>query len=621
MADVPATMGRMQRADLLARLRSGPMLSDGGMGASLVDLGAPVDACFEALNVESPEMVERVHRSFVEAGAELLLTNTFGGNRYALARKGFPDRLEEFNRAGVEVARRTGVLVGGSVGPLRVRLAPYGRVRPSEAFGAFREQMAVLVDAGVDLLVVETQVDLAEVEQAVAAARDLTDLPLVVTLSFTRDDRTLMGDPPEHVAARLAAMGVDAMGANCGEGPAQALRVIRQMRGTAGDVPLVARANAGGPQQVAGRFLYPATPVYFAEQARAMLAEGVALIGGCCGTTPAHISAVAQVLASPQRERIELGQAPEQDEEGAEAHAPTELSARLADGRFVVAVEVEPPRGHSAARMLAAAETLAEAGADVIDVADSPLARLRMSPWAACRLIQEQVKIETVLHFPTRGRNLLRLQGDLLAVHALGIRNLFVVLGDPITIGDYPGGSDNVDVAPSGLISIITGSFNQGRDQLGTSIGEPTSFLVGCAVNPNALDLPRECRLLHRKVEAGASFALSQAVYSPAPLRALRQEYEARFGPLDLPILAGVLPLLNGRHAEFLHNEVPGISIPEDVRDRMRRAGERGEQEGLRLAAGLASELREAAGGIYLMPQFRRYDLAAEVVDAVRASA
>jgi homocysteine S-methyltransferase len=268
--------------------------------------------------------------------------------------------------------------------------------------------------------------------------------------------------------------------------------------------------------------------------------------------------------------------------------------------------------------MLAGVETMAEAGADVIDVADSPLARMRMSPWAACRLIQEQIGIETVLHFPTRGRNLLRLQGDLLAVHALGIRNIFVCLGDPFSMGDYPGGTDNVDVAPAGLIALITGSFNDGRDGAGMSIGEPTDFVVGCALNPAAPDLKAECRLLKRKIGAGATFALSQPVFTPDPLRRFVAAYEEHFGQLRLPILAGVLPLLSGRHAEFVHNEVPGVVVPDSVRDRLRAAGQRAEKVGLRIAAGLVGELRDLAAGVYIMPQFGRFDIAADIVDAAR---
>lgn len=600
-----------------ALLHSGALLADGGMGASLVEAGVPVSSCFEAMNVDDPDLVESIHRGFVEAGAGLVVTNTFGANRFKLGAREMADRVGELNRRGTEVAGRAGVLVAGSVGPLGVWLAPLGRVRPAEAFGAYAEQISALADAGVDLILIETQTDLAEMEQALAAAKEACDLAVVVTATFTRDDRTLLGSTPEQVAERLVASGADAVGVNCGQGPAQALRVVRAMRQHVGSTPLWAKPNAGGPQQVGGRFLYPATPDYFADHARSLLAEGVAVLGGCCGTGPAHTRAMAGVLEEPRLSVVEVVP-PEMGEAAQErAPAPTELGTRLAEGRFVVAVEMDPPRSGSAARMLAAAETLAQAGADVIDVADSPLARMRMSPWAACRLIQEHVGIETTLHFPTRGRNPLRLQGDLLAVHALGIRNVFVCLGDPVTVGDYPGGTDNVDVAPTGLISLIAEGFNEGRDQAGASIGEPTSFVVGCALNPAAPDLEAECRLLKRKIEAGAAFALSQPVFSLEPIRRLREVYEKGHGELQAPILVGVLPLVTSRHAEFLHNEVPGISIPEEVRDRMRKAGETAEAEGTHMAADLACELQIVEAGIYLMPQFERFDIAAEIVEAV----
>ena len=608
----------MNGLELVTFLDRGPLLTDGGMGTALVERGVPVGACFEALNADDPAFVASVHRAFVEAGAAMILSNTFGANRFALRRRGMADRSGELCARGVDIARAAGVLVAGSVGPLRVRLAPYGRVRPAEAFDAFAEQIAALAGAGVDLVLIETQSDLAEIEQAVAAAREVCDLAVAVTITLTADDRTFLDDSPEQVAERLVKLGPDAIGVNCGHGPAQALRVIRAMRPALGRVPLIARPNAGGPQQVGGRFLYPATPDYFAENARLLLAEGVSVIGGCCGTGPAHVRAMAAALREPRAPVVQVGPSPTIEEAPDLASKGTELSAKLAEGRFVIAVELDPPRGFSTAGMLAGAETLAETGADVIDVADSPMARMRMSPWAACRLIQEQVGIETVLHFPTRGRNLLRLQGDLLAVHALGIRDLFVCLGDPMEVGDYPGGTDTVDVAPTGLISLITGSFNRGRDHAGASIGEPTSFVVGCALNPAAPDLERECRVLRRKIDAGAAFALSQPVFSAEPLERVRAAFEARHGALTLPILAGLLPLASGRHAEFLHNEVPGVSIPEEIRDRLRAAGASGERIGLELARELAHELRGAAAGVYLMPQFGRFDIAAELVETLR---
>jgi methionine synthase / methylenetetrahydrofolate reductase(NADPH) len=650
----------MDWADLRERLDEGPLVADGGMGTSLIQSGAPVGACFESLNVEDPQRVQRVHRAFVEAGAGLILTNTFGANRFRLATHGLGEHVEAYNRAGVEIARRAGaVLVGGSLGPLGVCLAPYGRVKPQDAFDVFREQTAALAEAGVDLLVIETQTDMREMEQAVAAAREAAPgLALIASATFTRDDRTLLGSSPEQVAKGLVGLGVDVLGANCGEGPAQVLRLVRAMApiAAAAGVPLLARPNAGGPAEVGGRFVYPATPAYVAELAHACLDEGVTVIGGCCGTGPAHTAAIVAAIADvPRRERagvlgsaragvrpleradvrddrdsprIEVGttDSTEPAPQGPvgmrePASAPTGLQAKLARGAFVVSVEMEPPRSFSAATLVAAAGTLRDAGADAIDVADSPMAKMRMSAWAACRLVQEQVGLETVLHFPTRGRNLLRLQGDLLGAHALGIRNLFVCVGDPVTIGDYPQGSNNVDVTATGLLALITRDFNEGRDRSGSSIGEPTSFFAGAAVAPNAVDLEHECRLLKKKVDGGAAFLLSQPVYAVDQLHHLRAMYERTAGePLRVPILAGVLPLHTARHAEFLHNEVPGIVIPDALRERLRTAGEDAGQVGLAMAAELVNELREAdVAGIYLMPQFGRYDLAAEVVEAARS--
>jgi methionine synthase / methylenetetrahydrofolate reductase(NADPH) len=601
-------------------LAEGPLLADGGMGTSLIGAGRSIEECFEALNVDDPTAVESVHRGFVEAGASLVLTNTFGANRFRLDRHGSAGRVEELNRTGVRLARRVGAsFVAGSVGPLGVRLAPYGRVQPDVAFAAYREQIAALADEGVDVLVIETQTDLREMEQALAAARDAAPgLAVVVSGTFTRDDRTLLGSTPAQVATRLAELGADAIGVNCGEGPAQVLRVARAMRPHAAGLPLVARSNAGGPREVAGRFVYPATPDYFAEHARAMLDEGVAVVGGCCGTGPAHTAAVAAAIAgAPVHPWVSVGEPVDAATSAAVTTAPppTVLQRSLDEGAFVVAVEMEPPRSFDVSTLVAAAETLASAGATVIDVADSPMAKMRMSAWAACRAILDRVGIETTLHFPTRGRNLLRLQGDLLGAHALGIRNLFVCVGDPVTIGDYPQGSNNVDVTATGLLALITEEFNSGRDRSGASIGEPTSFFAGAAVSPAADDLDREVRLLHRKVVSGARFLLSQPVYTIAPIVALREAYGHEYGELPVPLLAGVLPIVSARHAEFLHNEVPGIVIPERARERLRDAGDNAWKEGLEMAAELVAELRPLAAGIYLMPQFGRYDLASEVVE------
>jgi methionine synthase / methylenetetrahydrofolate reductase(NADPH) len=610
----------MDGSQLRALLDEGPLLSDGGLGTTLIERGVigPGEP-FENANLERPDVVAEVHHAFVRAGARMVETNTFGANRFALAKHSLDDRLEEINRRGVEIAKHAGALVAGSVGPLRVRLAPYGRVRKAEAKDAYAQQIAVLADAGADLILIETQSDLIEIEQALAAAREACGLAVVVTATFTRDDRTLLGSTPQQVAAKLVELGADAIGVNCSEGPAQVLRVLHAMRSAAGDVPLVAQPNAGGPARVGERIVYPATAEYVADYARAFVAAGARIVGGCCGTSPEHIRSMAQALSGDRQLHFDL--LPESDADTIDDHAVqhSALGAKLADGRFVITIEMDPPRGFSAARMIAGAETLRDAGADAINVADSPMARMRMSPWAPARLIQEQVGIETILHFPTRGRNVLRVQGDLLGVHALGIRNLFVVMGDPARIGDYPAATDNVDVVPTGLIKLVTGSFNEGHDQAGASIGEPTSFVVGCAVNLNPSDPERELKLLRRKITAGADFALSQAVYSPDALRVFRKAYEERYGPLDLPIVVGVLPLVTARHAEFLHNEVPGMSIPDEIRERLHGAGtkEAEEQAGLDVATDLARELRSDAAGLYIIVPFGRFDLGAEIVEAV----
>jgi homocysteine S-methyltransferase len=440
--------------------------------------------------------------------------------------------------------------------------------------------------------------------------------------TFTRDDRTPLGSTPEEVAARLTALGADAIGVNCGEGPAQTLRIARAMVAAAGGTPVTARPNAGGPARAAGRVVYPATPAYVAEHAVMAVDQGVAIVGGCCGTGPDHTAAVAEALAArrPVARRHDRPRMPDPSPEPQPAE-PTALQASLRDGRFVVAVEVEPPRSTSVATLVAAAITMRQAGADVVDVADSPMAKMRMSAWAACRTIHEEADIETVLHFPTRGRNLLRLQGDLLGSHALGIRNLFVCVGDPVAIGEYPQTLNDVDVTATGLLELITRGFNEGRDRRGSTIGEPTSFFAGAAVAPAVTDLEREARLLRRKVDAGASFLLSQPLFDMARLRALRAAYELEAGrPLEVPLIAGVLPLVTARHAAFLHNEVPGITIPDEIRARLGAAGDDAWPVGRAIALEQVAALRaEGVAGVYLMPQFGRFDLVAEVVEAIRS--
>lgn len=595
--------------------KGGPVVTDGGMGSSLIAGGASPHGCLEAMNVDAPGLVLDVHQRFVDVGAEVIWTNTFAANRYKLSRHGLEGAVDRINASGVKLARECDAVVAGSVGPLGVHLSPYGRIRPSEAQAAYEEQITALAEAGADLIAIETQFNLHEIELAVVAGRKIGSLPLLTSVTFTREDRTLLGASARQVGRRLVELGVDAVGINCSQGPRQARRLVAALREVVGDVPLVVRPNAGVPQQVGGRLLYPTTVEYFTEQAYALIDEGVAAVGGCCGTGAAHIKAVTIAL---RHKRVKP--APEDapivvHEASPRVGTPSSsLGSKLAARRYVVAVEMDPPRSSSADFLVAAAETLAEAGADAVTVADSPMARMRMSPWAVCRLIQEHAGLDAVLHFPTRGRNILRVQGDLLAAHALGIRTVFVCMGDPASLGDYPGANSAAEIVPTGLIALLSKSFNDGVDQSGASIGEPTGFTIGCALSPAVDDLERECQLLHRKIEAGADFALTQPVFSADVLQRFRVAYARQYGELTLPLVAGVLPLMSSRHAEFLHSEVPGITIPENLRVQLRKAGPASQRQGMQLALELIMQLHEEAG-VYLMPPFGRYDLAAELVE------
>jgi len=616
---------REQLESWLARGR--PILVDGAMGTMLHMRGVGFDTCFDELNLTQPGLVEGIHRAYLSAGAQIIETNTFGANRFKLAAHGLEARVGEINAAASEVARKairsagSEALVAGSIGPLGVRLAPYGRVKPAQAYTAFREQITALVEAGADLLVIETHSDLAEVGEAVRAARAVTAIPIIASLTFTRDDRTLLGESPARAAAALAKMEIDFVGANCSGGPAQLLRVLQQMRRAAPELRFSVMPNAGWPERVNGRIMYPATPDYFADYARAFCRAGASIVGGCCGTTPEHIAAMSLALSDEEGPCLEsepLDSTQTVLPVVSSIPAPTQFASRLAERRFLISVEMDPPRGLAVQKILAGAHLLAEAGADVINVADSPMARMRMSPWAICQLIQREVAVESVLHFPTRGRNMLRVQGDLLAAHALGVRNVFIVMGDPTAIGDYPEALDNFDIVPSGLIRLIKRGFNTGVDQAGADIGEATSFFVGCALNLGAADADQEMRVLQRKIHAGADFALTQPVFDAELAAGFISRFQSRYGPLTLPILAGILPLYNDRHVAFLHNEVPGIQIPDAIRRTIASAGENAPEVGVKLAVELLQALSEVVQGAYIMPAFGRYDLAAEVIEHAR---
>jgi methionine synthase I (cobalamin-dependent)/5,10-methylenetetrahydrofolate reductase len=602
-------------ADVLGRKI---LVFDGAMGTMLYAEGVPFTQCFDAMNTARPDVVRLVHQAYVAAGADIIETNTFGGNRFRLAEHGLEKDVAAINRAGARLAREAAgdkAYVAGSVGPIGKPLAPIGVISPEEAEEAFREQIAALVDGGVDLLVIETMGDLNEMERAVAAARVAAPgIPVIAQMTFSEEGKTLIGNKPAEIARRLSDLGVAALGANCSVGPQGILDVIEKMA-SAARVPLVAQPNAGLPHLVGGRLLYLATPEYFEEYARRLVEAGASLIGGCCGTTPEHVAAIWRGTRG-----LELGRSgaaggaievlePEPAAPAAPAAERSGFGAKLGK-RFVFSVEIDPPRGLDLEKYLHGALLLRQRGADAINIADSPLGRARMAPMAMGHLIERNVGIESIIHVCCRDRNLLALQSELLGAHALGLRNLMLITGDPVLAGDALQATDVFDLDSIGLIRLAA-ALNKGVDLSGKSVDRPTSFLIGCAANPTAVDLDRDVERLREKVAAGADYVFTQPLYDAQDLAS----YLKRIPDLKVPICVGILPLRNHRHAEFLHHEVPGMRVPESIREEMRKAGENGPAAGVAIARRFLTEVRAMVAGAYLMPPFNRFDMAVDVMD------
>jgi homocysteine S-methyltransferase len=615
----------------LERLARGPILCDGAMGTQLYERGITFEHCFEELNVGNPELVKQIHLDYIAAGAEIIETNTFGANRVRLAGCGFEHQVRAFNRAGAKLAREARdlsgqqVFIAGSIGPLGRALAPLGPLTPEEAREAFREQAEALLQAGVDLFIVETISDTAELRAALLAVRGVTDLPLVAQMTFNEEGMARDGEDVATVTRLMRDLGADVVGVNCALGPADTLAVVQRMAGTGEQLIVSAQPNAGLPRRIDSRFIYMSTPEYFAHYTERFLAAGVTLIGGCCGTTPQHIAAMAAVLraahpvstppvpAPPAHLRV-VGDPGSTD---SRVPAATEMATRLASGKWLVSAEMRPPRGIKFTRFLQNATYLRDCGADTINITDNAMAHVRMSNIAAARLIQEQVGIETIVHFTPRDRNLMAVQSDLIGAHASGLRNVLAVTGDPPNQGDFPHATGIWDVDSIGLIAILH-NINAGRDAMGNALGTPGSFFIGCAATPTATDIDRDLERLQRKIQAGAHFIMTQPVFEPGALLAYLDRYRTRFGPIPIPILVGIQPLHSYRLAEKFHNEVPGIVIPETVLDRMRRAGEHGYREGLAISKELIAALFPLVQGAYIMP-LDRYDLVGELVPYIRS--
>ena len=627
------------------------VLFDGAMGTELYARGVFINQCYDELCLRAPELVRAVHAEYVAAGAEVLETNTFGANRLKLAQYGLETQVAAINRRGAELAREAAdatpgaaVLVAGAVGPLGVRIEPYGPTGRDEARALFREQIQALRDGGADLVILETFADLLEVEQAIRAARDVDPaMPVVAQMTVGVDLRTPYGATPADVARALDAWGADVIGLNCSVGPQTILEAVEQMAPVTSR-KLSAMPNAGMPREVGGRRMYMASAEYFATYARHLVQGGAKVVGGCCGTTPAHVRAMRQAL----RVELAMGRSeagtragaagasnggpverrsaprPEAAVEPAPLAARSRLGAKLAAGTFVTSVEIVPPRGIDTDKLVRDAGTLHRAGVDAINVPDGPRAQSRMGAIATALVIEQRVGIEAVTHYACRDRNLLGMLSDLLGAAALGLHNLLVITGDPPKMGPYPDATAVFDVDAIGLTNLVA-NLNRGLDPGGNSIGAPTRFVVGVGVNPAAVDPAHERERFRYKVEAGAEYAITQPVFDAAQLERFLAEVDGELGTARPPVIAGIWPLVSARNAEFLANEVPGVTVPEVVLDRMRRANARSKEhavaEGIAIAREMLERVRPHVQGVQVSAPFGRAELALEVLGGVLAAA
>jgi len=599
------------------------LVADGAMGTMLYSRGVFINRCFDELNLSGPDLVSQIHIEYVKAGAEILETNTFGASRPRLAGYGLAEKLKAINQAGVRLAREAAgdqAFVAGAVGPLGVHIEPLGPTSFAEAREAFREQIEALLEAGIDLLILETFANLDELWEAVMAAREAAGPDLTVVAQVTIDDFGNLrgGMDPETFARRMDTWPVDVIGCNCSVGPKIMLDTLEQiMRHTT--KPVSAMPNAGNPVRVEGRNIYLSSPEYMAQYARRFLWAGVRIIGGCCGTTPDHIRLFSSEARSLQPGQKQVVIAVEEPAARAQAMAPvpmaekSQLGTKLAAGKFVSFVEILPPRGVDPSREIAGARACKEAGIDCINVPDGPRASSRMSAQVTCYLIQREAGIEAVNHFCCRDRNILSIQSELMSAHALGVRNLICITGDPPRMGSYPNATAVFDVDAIGLVNIVNG-LNRGLDIGGNPVGSQTALLIGVGANPGALNLDEELRRFEWKVEAGAEYVVTQPVFDLK----LLETFLDRTRHVQIPVICGIWPLTSLRNAEFMVNELR-VPVPEHFMERMRRAesAESARQEGVEIAREMVRQVRPMVQGVQLSAPFGRYQMAIEVAEAI----
>jgi len=600
---------------------------DGAMGTMIYSKGVYINRCYDELNLSTPDLILDIHREYVKAGAEIIETNTYGASRLKLAAQGLDDKLRDINILAAQIAREAtktaqhDAFVAGAISPLGVRIEPYGPTSVEEAKELFKEQVAALLEGGVDCFVLETFHDLAEMHQAICAVRELTDKVVFAQMTINEQYETAYGTSAETITERLNkwldADGVDVIGLNCAVGPQIILEAIEKMREHTGR-RLSAQPNAGLPREVGGRKMYLASPEYVATYAKRMIAAGVKFIGGCCGTTPEHIKLIVDAVraTSPGRRTINAITVEEQSA-GVEPIPLAERSRfgnKLANGQFVTSVEIVPPKGCDPTAMLKGVRSLKEAGVDAVNVPDGPRAQSRMGALAVSLIIEQQVGMEAVTHYCCRDRNLLGMLSDLLGAAGLGLRNFLIITGDPPKMGPYPNATAVFDIDSIGLTNMVN-RLNHGLDPGGNPIGQPTKFVIGVGVNPGAIDLDHEIRRFEWKVEAGAEYAITQPVFDVKQLK----DFLKRIEHCRIPIVPGIWPLTSFRNAEFLNNEVPGVSVPQEILDRMRKAedGAAALKEGVKIAQEMLLEVREYVQGVQVSAPFGKIPHALEVFEVL----
>jgi homocysteine S-methyltransferase len=599
------------------------IVADGAMGTMLYANGVFINRCFDELNLSQPSLVRQIHQDYVKAGAEILETNTFGANRPRLAAFGCAEKLREINHAAVRLAReaaREGPYVAGAVGPLGVRIEPLGPTSFAEARAAFREQIDALIEAGVDLLILETFGNLDELREAIMAARDAGGSEIPIIAQVTIDDYGYLpgGTDTETFTRTMDGWPVDVIGLNCSVGPKATLETIEKMMQYSSK-PMSAMPNAGLPMRIEGRNIYLCSPEYMAQYARRLLWAGVKIIGGCCGTTPEHIKLIRSETRSLQPGQKKLAVTVEEPQVKAHALAPvamaqkSKLGAKLVEGAFVSFVEILPPRGIDASREIDGARRCAEAGIDCINVPDGPRASARMSAQVTCQLIQREAGIEAVNHFCCRDRNILGIQSELLGAHVAGVRNLICITGDPPRMGTYPDATAVFDVDAIGLVNIVR-NLNHGLDIGGNPMGSQTALLIGVGANPGAPIMDEEIRRFEWKVEAGAEYVVTQPVFDLKQLEAFLKRIEH----VKIPVICGIWPLTSFRNAEFMVNELR-VPVPDEFMDRMRRVdnAERAREEGVAIAREMVCRVRGMVQGVQLSAPFGRYQMALDVAEAI----